>query len=116
MGRNACRWAHPLPYVRRGMRDSASVLTRCIGRDPRVWSELGIARLTSVTPSWLKVENTANNSIPNPQLVNPKGSRTFVALTFAISGLLLGGPAYGASSIAGQVFGAGIPIANSTVT
>src|SRR5262245_23267406 len=58
----------------------------------------------------------ASITIRSPHLVNPNISKTCVAVTFAISGLLLGGPAYGASSIAGRVFGAGVPIANSTVT
>src|SRR5262245_36276559 len=52
----------------------------------------------------------------NRHLVNPAMHRTGVAVAFAISGLLLGGPAYGAGSITGQVLGAGAPIANSTVT
>src|SRR5215471_18662654 len=52
----------------------------------------------------------------NRHLVNPAMHRTGIAVAFAISGLLLGGPAYGAASIAGQVLGAGAPIANSTVT
>ena len=39
-----------------------------------------------------------------------------VAVAFAISGLFVGRPAFGANSIAGQVLGAGAPIANSTVT
>ena len=38
------------------------------------------------------------------------------SIAFAISGLLLGGPAYGAASITGQVLGAGAPVAQSTVT
>src|SRR5262245_14759653 len=54
--------------------------------------------------------------IRNRHLLNAATDRTFVAVAFAISGLLLGGPAYGANSIAGQVLGAGVPIANSTVT
>src|SRR5262249_5904305 len=41
---------------------------------------------------------------------------TSVAAASALSGLFLGGPAYGADSIAGQVLGAGAPIANSAVT
>src|SRR5262245_66422710 len=54
--------------------------------------------------------------IRNRHLVNPAMDRTCVAVAFAISGLWLGGPAYGANSITGQVLGAGAPIANSTVT
>src|SRR5262249_58232372 len=41
---------------------------------------------------------------------------TSLAAAFTISGLFLGGPAYAAGSIAGQVVGAGAPIANSAVT
>src|SRR5262245_65518480 len=54
--------------------------------------------------------------IRNRHLVNPAMDRICVAVAFAISGLWLGGPAYGANSITGQVLGAGAPIANSTVT
>src|SRR5215475_12284831 len=41
---------------------------------------------------------------------------TSLAAAFTISGLFLGGPAYAADGIAGQVLGAGAPIANSAVT
>src|SRR5262249_11538875 len=54
--------------------------------------------------------------IRNRHLVNPAMDRTCVAVAFAISGLWLGGPAYGANSSTGQGLGAGAPIANSTVT
>src|SRR6516225_6453769 len=62
-------------------------------------------------------------AIPDPRRipmdhrsVNSAMYGTSIAVAFAISGLLLGGPAYGAGSITGQVLGAGAPIANSTVT
>ena len=48
--------------------------------------------------------------------VNSAMYGTSIAVAFAISGLLLGGPAYGAGSITGQVLGAGAPVAQSTVT
>jgi len=50
------------------------------------------------------------------RIVNSAMYGTSIAVAFAISGLLLGGRAYGAASITGQVLGAGAPIANSTVT
>jgi hypothetical protein len=54
--------------------------------------------------------------IPNHRIVNSAIYGTSITVAFAISGLLLGGPAYGAADITGQVLGAGAPIANSTVT
>ena len=54
--------------------------------------------------------------IPNHRTVNSAMYGTSIAVGLAISGPLLGGPAYGAASITGQVLGAGAPIANSAVT
>jgi hypothetical protein len=52
----------------------------------------------------------------NRRIANSAMYRTAVAVAFAISGFLLGGPANGATSITGRVLGAGAPIANSAVT
>ena len=51
-----------------------------------------------------------------PHRVNSATYRTSVAVALTILGLFLGGPAYGAGRISGQVLGAGGAIANSTVT